>query len=164
MDKIKNIEELLNKLSQKKKISKVDIKDLADLDFFRKEKTETNKKLAQYKVDLDHLFFISYERINTSEKSIENGIKDYFNNACEKLLKELTKDIPNGDFSKIESYEMFVEERDVSFLDEPSEYRKYIFFNVTYMPENSMRKQTDDEVIQSLKTKLEQLRSEKKTA
>lgn len=164
MDKIKNIEELLNKLPQKKKISKVDIKDLADLDFFRKEKTETNKKLAQYKVDLDHLFFISYERINTSEKSIENGIKDYFNNACEKLLKELTKDIPNGDFSKIESYEMFVEERDVSFLDEPSEYRKYIFFNVTYMPENSMRKQTDDEVIQSLKTKLEQLRSEKKTA
>ena len=164
MDKIKNIEELLNQLPQKKKISKVDIKDLADLDFFRKEKPETNKRLAQYKVDLDHLFFISYERTNTSQKSFENGIQDFFNNACEKLLKELTKDIPNGDFSKIESYEMFVEERDVSFLDEPSEYRKYIFFNVTYMPESAMRKQTDDEVVQSLKTKLEQLRSEKKTA
>lgn len=164
MDKIKSIEELLEKLPQKKKFNKANIKELADLDFFRKEKPETARRLAQYKVDLDHLFFVRYEKTNTSEKSFEEGVQGFFKDACEKLLKSLTRGVTDGDFSKIESYEMFVEERDVSFLDEPSEYRKYIFFNVTYKPENLMRKQTDDEVIQSLKTKLEQLRSKNKTA
>jgi hypothetical protein len=100
---------------------------LADLDFFRRDKKNPVIPKETVKIPFDQVFSYLFAVEKKIENNFEIGVKDLFNGYSDILLKALKKEIGDKKFNRIRSLTVGSIEKDTSFLDEPSEFVKFLF-------------------------------------
>lgn len=158
MKKLNDLKAILAEIPEGKKINSTLIKELADLDFFRKDKKNPVIPKETVKIPFDQVFSYLFAVEKKIENNFEIGVKDLFNGYSDILIKSLKKEIGDKKFKKIRSLTVGSIEKDISVFDEPSEFVKYFVLKIEYEPETEFVKQTDSQVVEVLKSKLNQLR------
>ncbi len=158
MKKLNDLKAILAEIPEGKKINSTLIKELADLDFFRKDKKNLVIPKETVKIPFDQVFSYLFAVEKKIENNFEMGVKDLFNGYSDILIKSLKKEIGDKKFKKIRSLTVGSIEKDISVFDEPSEFVKYFVLKIEYEPETEFVKQTDSQVVEVLKSKLNQLR------
>src|ERR1044071_5041460 len=153
MKKVQNINELYERLQGKS--SSTAIKELADLDFFRKKVSRTVKVPdREIRISLENLL----NSIPNCLIPVENG--DNFKDSIGKVLislqnpflDKIKNDLGSKNFDDIESYSIGMGEYDQSFLDEPQNYVMCFVLHVKFKPKSQPTPQTDKEVVNDLKS------------
>jgi hypothetical protein len=161
MTKLKDLKDILDAIPKGKKITSTAIMAVADIDYFRKNKPNTVVEKGKIKINFETVFaklFTTEQELNPVCFNME--IAGIFSGMSDRLFLCLMKEIDSDKRKNIAKISIGCIEEDTSFLDEPSEYSKFFVFDITYKPKEKFVKQTDKEVVDSLKSQLGQLRSQ----
>lgn len=161
MTKLTNLKEILKTMPEGKRITTTAIMAVTDIDYFRKDKPNPVIEREKVKISFDAVFanlFTTQQELNPVCFNME--IAGIFSGMSDRLFLCLMKEIDSDKRKNIAKISIGCIEVDTSFLDEPSEYSKFFVFDITYKPKEKFVKQTDKEVVDSLKSQLGQLRSE----
>ena len=161
MTKLTNLKDILQTIPEGKKITTTAIMAVTDIDYFRKDKLNPVVKKEKVKISFETVFtnlFAKKQELNAVCLVME--IAGVFSGISDKLFLSLDKEIGSDNMKNIDKISIGCIEEDTSFLDEPSEYSKFFVFDITYKPKEKFVKQTDKEVVDSLKSQLGQLRTE----
>lgn len=161
MTKLNDLKEILKTIPEGKRINTTAITAVADLDFFRKEKPNTVTDKEKVKISFDRVFMSIYsEEKELNPTTLSSEFSGLFSGFSDKLYLSLVNEIGNSKVRNIAKITLGFVEEDTSFLDEPSTYEKFFVFDIVYKPKKKFVKQTDKEVVDSLKSQLGQLRKE----
>jgi len=161
MTKLTNLKEILKTIPEGKKITTTAIMAVTDIDYFRKDKANPVVKKEKVKISFETVFtslFAKEQELNAV--CLVTEIAGVFSGISDKLFLSLDKEIGSDNMKNIDKISIGCIEEDTSFLDEPSEYSRFFVFDITYKPKEKFVKQTDKEVVDSLKSQLGQLRTE----
>lgn len=161
MKKVQNINELYERLQGKS--STTAIKELADLDFFRKQVSRTVEVPdREIRIPLENVLnnIPNYLIPVESGDNFKDSFRKMLTNLQNPFLDKIKNELGSKNFDDIESYSIGIGEYDQSFLDEPKHYVMCFVLHVKFKPKSQPTPQTDKEVVNDLKSWLGSIKAQ----